>query len=276
MLAYYLQACYRSVPTLEVDMAATALLMGDRDEIEKAARDPRIEAAEAALDRFERTGAVRDASAYAYFCYSLVHEIVHQQFPHAVRGDALQMAAVKVIGAGLSAGIDPHAPGGWLVWSLAHELRDLATSYGVPVKAIRPPRPHGARGRGRASITAGFLGTLTQEVIRLTGSVSALEEIQQTFGLSSAETASLFGVRRQAVDQWRKNGVPSSRVADVERVRDVARVLYEELIPERIPQIVRTPAAGLDGRSILQVLAGEDGVDRVRGYLARLYAFESR
>jgi hypothetical protein len=62
----------------------------------------------------------------------------------------------------------------------------------------------------------------------------------------------------------------------VERTRDVARVLYEELIPERIPQVVRNPARGLGDRTILQVLAHPDGTEHVRAYLARLYSFEGR
>lgn len=253
-------------------MGAMALLTGSREEVEEVTHDPRIEEAEAAIERFERTGAVRDASAFARSCYSLVHEVVYQQFPQELRGDALQRAAVKVLDAGMHAG----AGDGWLAWSLAHELRDLATAYGVTVEALRPPRPprgqvHTPAGR----ITAGQLGTLAQEVLRLTGSVSALEEIQQVLGLSSAEAAAIFGVRRQAVDQWRRNGVPADRAADVERVRDVARVLYEELLPERIPQVVRNPARGLGNRSILQVLADPDGAERVRAYLARLYAFEA-
>jgi hypothetical protein len=256
-------------------MGAAALLTGSREEIEEAARDPRIEEAKAAITRFRRTGAVRDASAYARSCYSLVHEVVHQEFPRESRRDALQVAAVKVIDAGLTASADDEAPGGWLVWSLAHELRDLATDYGIDVETIRLPRRAGWVRKG-SGISASFVGTLTQEVLRVTGSVSALEEIQQTMGLSSAEVAGLFGVQRQAVDQWLKNGVPTGRIADVEQVRDVALVLYDELIPERIPQVVRNPARGLGGRSILGALAGPDGADDVRAYLARLYSFAGR
>lgn len=257
-------------------MGATALLTGSRQEIEEAARDPRIEEAKAAITRFRRTGAVRDASAYARSCYSLVHEVVHRVFPRETRRDALQGAAVKVIDAGLTARADDDSPGGWLVWSLAHELRDLATDYGVDVETIRPPRHRPGWVRTSPGITASFVGTLTQEVLRVTGSVSALEEIQQIMGLSSAEVAGLFGVQRQAVDQWLKNGVPAGRIADVEQVRDVSLVLFDELIPERIPQIVRSPAKGLGGRSVLQALAGPDGADDVRAYLARLYSFAGR
>ncbi|HEX8691171.1 MAG TPA: antitoxin Xre/MbcA/ParS toxin-binding domain-containing protein [Longimicrobium sp.] len=254
-------------------MSAAALLTGSRDEITEAAHDPRIEEAEAAILRFGRTGAVRDANLYARSCYSLVHEIVHQQFPRDVRREALQAAATKVLDAGVFVGLGPDE--GWLAWSLAHELRDLAAAYGVPVESVRAPRPPREGGRGQGALSVGRLATLAHEVLRIAGSATALEEIQQVLGLSSAEAAALFGVSRQAVDQWRRNGVPAERVADVERVRDVAQVLYEELIPERIPQVVRNPARGLGGRSILDVLAEPAGAERVRAYLARLYSFEA-
>lgn len=255
-------------------MVAIALLTGSREEIERVAHDPRIEAAEAALGRFGRTGAVRDASAYARSCYALVHEIVHQEFPREVRGEALQRAGIKMVDAG-TVGAQANEDG-WLVWSLAHGLRELAASYGISVKTLRPPRPRHPELSGRTALGGGRLNTLWQEVSRIAASATALEEIQGIMGLSGAEAGSLFGISRQAVDQWRKNGVPAERMADVERIRDTAMVLYEELIPERIPQVVRTPARGLEGRSILETLRAPGGADRVRAYLARLYAFEAR
>lgn len=127
--------------------------------------------------------------------------------------------------------------------------------------------------RARAALSLERLHTISTEVLRIAGSTSALDELQQVLGLSGAETARIFGVSRQAVDQWRQNGVPSDRLADVERVRDVARVLYDELLPDRIPQVVRNPARSLGNRSILEVLAEPDGSEQVRAYLARLYAF---
>lgn len=252
-------------------MYAATLLTGTRIEVGRIASDPRLQAAEAALARFERTGAVRDASAYARACLSLVHELVQQEFPRELQGEALRVAAIKVIDAYTSVGLsdDP----GWLAWALAHELRDLAAAYGIPVEPLRPTRRTGADLRARAALSLERLHTISTEVLRIAGSTTALDEIQQGLGLSSAETARIFGVSRQAVDQWRQSGVPSDRLADVERVRDVARVLYDELLPDRIPQVVRNPARGLGNRSILDVLAESDGSERVRAYLARLYAF---
>lgn len=252
-------------------MSASALLTGSREEVAEAARDPRIEEAEAAIERFGRTGALRDASAFARSCYSLVREVVDREFPREVRGDAMRLAGVKVLDASTASGAD--SAGGWLAWSLAHELRDLAAAYGVPAERIRPPRPRLGRPRKRTVLDSARLFTLAQEVMRVTGTPAFLDEVQQVFGLSSAEAGKLFGVSRQAVDQWRLNGVPAERIADVERVAEVARVLYEELIPERIPQVVRNPARGLGGRSILDVLAEPGGPESVRAYLARLYSF---
>lgn len=252
-------------------MYAAALLTGTRLEVGTIASDPRLRAAEAALEQFERTGAVRDASSYARACLSLVHEIVQQEFPRELQGEALRAAAIKVIDAYTSVGLSEEP--GWLAWALAHELRDLAAAYGIQVEPLRPNRRTGADLRARAALSLERLHTISTEVLRIAGSTSALDELQQVLGLSGAETARIFGVSRQAVDQWRQNGVPSDRLADVERVRDVARVMYDELLPERIPQVVRNPARGLGNRAILDVLGEPDGTEQVRAYLARLYAF---
>ena len=254
-------------------MSTLALLTGSRDEVREAIHDPRIDQAEAALGRFARTGALRDASAYARSCYSVVQEIVTREFPREVRRDAMRMAGLKVLNASTAMVLDEGT--GWLGWSLAREVRDLAQTCGVEAPSLRAPRARQEGPLPRAALDPSLVVTLAQEVLRVIGTPLSLDEVQQTFGLSGAETGELFGVTRQAVDQWRQNGVPSERVADVERVRDVARVLYEELIPERIPQVVRNPARGLGGRSILQVLAEPEGAERVRAYLARLYAFEA-
>ena len=47
----------------------------------------------------------------------------------------------------------------------------------------------------------------------LSGATSPLETIAETFGLNDTELAPLFGVRRQAIAQWRAGRVPSGRSA---------------------------------------------------------------
>ena len=96
--------------------------------------------------------------------------------------------------------------------------------------------------------------------------------IQQAFALSDGELGALFNVSRQAAQQWKMRTVPPSRVADVARVADLAQLLKRRLKPERLPQIVRTPGRGLQGRTVLEVLK-RHGVEPVYEYLERLYSY---
>lgn len=101
---------------------------------------------------------------------------------------------------------------------------------------------------------------------------ATLTEIRGIFGLSEAELADLFNVQRTSVTGWRENGVPQSRQASVERVHDLALALQREVVPSRIPEIVRTPDAWLNDRTILQTIRNE-GAEAVYAYLHRLFAY---
>jgi transcriptional regulator with XRE-family HTH domain len=108
------------------------------------------------------------------------------------------------------------------------------------------------------------------------GGVSSSEQlgyVREALGLSKTELARLLGVRRQAVDQWSK-GIPADRTAQVNRLVELAQFLQRRLVPARIPQIVRTRAKGLDGRTILELLAAS-GVEAVYEYVARLSSYTS-
>lgn len=104
--------------------------------------------------------------------------------------------------------------------------------------------------------------------------LGALDEIRETFGLSRTELADLLGRRAQSITEWQLRGVPQDQIATVERLTDLARLFRRKIIPTRIPQIVRTPDAWLDDRSILQVLRAE-GVDSIYAYLSRLFSYAS-
>ena len=111
--------------------------------------------------------------------------------------------------------------------------------------------------------------------VRLHGNrigAGAIDEIRSAFGLSMEDVASLFGVTRPAVQQWRIKGVPVTRAADVDRVRELSEVFLRKFIPARVPQIVRTPGKGLGGKSALDVMR-ERGVEPVYAYLERLFAY---
>lgn len=102
----------------------------------------------------------------------------------------------------------------------------------------------------------------------------ALDRVQHAFQLTGSELGALFGVTRQAVEQWRVRGVPVQRSADVDRVAEAAAIFTETFIPARVPQIVRTPGRGLHGRTVLEVLA-TDGAVPVLEYLYGLLNFGS-
>lgn len=82
-----------------------------------------------------------------------------------------------------------------------------------------------------------------------------LDEIRARFALSETELATMFNVSRPALAKWRTRGVPVQRVADVDRVLELARYFHWKVKPQRVPQIVRTPGKGLDGKTVLETIA---------------------
>ena len=105
-------------------------------------------------------------------------------------------------------------------------------------------------------------------------SSAELSEIRAILGLSEAELADLFGLRRESVLGWRKHGIPANRQASVARLLDLARILHRDIQPERIPEIVRTPDAWLRHGTILETIK-RDGPDAVYAYLRRLFAYSA-
>jgi hypothetical protein len=81
-----------------------------------------------------------------------------------------------------------------------------------------------------------------------------LDPVADTFGLTETELAGLFGVRRQAIGQWRERGIPSARQAKAATIASTAELLSRQLKPERIPGIVRKPARAYGGLSALEMI----------------------
>jgi hypothetical protein len=74
-------------------------------------------------------------------------------------------------------------------------------------------------------------------------------------GLSPAEAGQLFGVRRQAVSAWLREGVPQTRLAEVARVAQAAAALRSFFKPEGLPAIVRSAMPDLGQKSVLETIA---------------------
>ena len=101
-----------------------------------------------------------------------------------------------------------------------------------------------------------------------------LQDICRIFGVNDAAFARLVQVTPQSVSEWRCQGVPRMLLARVERLAELARIFEREFKPSRIPGIVTTPDAWLEGGTILSTIENE-GVDPVYSYLQRLFSYGS-
>ena len=82
-----------------------------------------------------------------------------------------------------------------------------------------------------------------------------LDRIQRGLGLDDTELAALFGVRRQAVAQWRTNDIPAARRAAVLDALAIVELLDRKLKPGTLPLLAAKPVARLGGRTLLQAFA---------------------
>ena len=89
-------------------------------------------------------------------------------------------------------------------------------------------------------------------------SQAPLDRIREVLGVNRTELAVLFGVRRQALDQWIAHGVPVARQEKLATVGEIADLLAAKLKADRIPGVVRRPASAYAGRSALAAIAAGD------------------
>lgn len=97
-----------------------------------------------------------------------------------------------------------------------------------------------------------------------------LERLQEALGLSAAELGQLFGVSRQAIDQWKVRGVPADRRHKLADLVGVVDLLERKTKAGRLPLIARRPAAAFDGRTLLE-MAEADRHEELREKLERAF-----
>ncbi len=85
-----------------------------------------------------------------------------------------------------------------------------------------------------------------------------LDRVALVLGVSRTELANLFGVRRQAIEQWEARGVPGERQEKLATLDAIVDLLIAKLKPDRIPGVVRRPAPAYGDRSILEAIAAGD------------------
>ena len=91
----------------------------------------------------------------------------------------------------------------------------------------------------------------------LAGAGSGLPHLMAAWDLTVTDVAGLFGVRRQAVQQWLDLGVPAARRPKLVTILGIADLLERNLLPERIAGIVRAPSPADGGRSMLDTIADD-------------------
>jgi hypothetical protein len=84
-----------------------------------------------------------------------------------------------------------------------------------------------------------------------------LRRLMGAFDLSKTELGSLFGVRRQAIDQWLERGVPAERQEKVQTLLAVVDLLERKLKPGRLPGVGRRPADAYGGETMLGLIAAD-------------------
>jgi hypothetical protein len=84
-----------------------------------------------------------------------------------------------------------------------------------------------------------------------------LRRLMEDFDLSKTELGSLFGVRRQAIDQWLERGVPADRQEKLQTLLAVVDLLERKLKPGRLPGVARRPADAYGGGTMLELIAAD-------------------
>jgi len=82
--------------------------------------------------------------------------------------------------------------------------------------------------------------------------------VKDLFGLTSSDVAHLFGVSRQAVDQWEQVGaVPGARREKLANLLSVGELLERKLSPGRLPLVARRRADAYGGVTMLDMVAAD-------------------
>jgi hypothetical protein len=101
--------------------------------------------------------------------------------------------------------------------------------------------------------------------LAIRGLAPPLERLQEALGLSNAELGDLFGVSRQAIDQWKTRGIPPDRRAKVGDLLGAIDLLARKLKPGRLALVARRPATAFGGRSLLELAAADEHAELREG-----------
>ena len=102
-----------------------------------------------------------------------------------------------------------------------------------------------------------WLDAFTESLDRRRASRSFARTLE-VWRLSQVEAARLFGVSRQAIGKWLRQGVPSERARAISDLAAATDLLVRYLKRDRIPAVVRRPIPALDEASLVDLVARDD------------------
>jgi hypothetical protein len=139
---------------------------------------------------------------------------------------------------------------------LLARLRSLLESGARPLSPPLPPE-------GLPALWQSFDPAVTRRFYRaahaaLEGRSTQAAQIMNAFGLNKTELGRLFGVTRQAVDQWLDGEVPADRRAKAAVVLATIDLLEPRIKRGRLPGIARRKADAYGGRSMLEMIEADE------------------
>ena len=143
----------------------------------------------------------------------------------------------------------PTADGLGVVTVLVDRLRGVAT--GLPQEHVQPTK------KIDGHHFAWFLKAMSQEEFEMEHS-QPLRRAMETLNLSKSDIANLMGVTRQAVDKWLLAGPPAERASKIGAIAEISDILRYRLLPGLPAEVVRRPAEAYGGRTMVNLIAGDE------------------
>lgn len=245
--------------------AGVALLEGDVKDVRKAVDNVAsdlVDELDALAPEVERQPTRARADRLNAMCVSMIDrllETVHTQRPDLVVESDGQFTIVELEAwptvakhtipqrALLSPWVASYGLGQGVAFEAISSLRN-SLAHGAPLT----PR--------RIAVTLGSETGKTHSLLHLLSLVQAtdqpvLDYIADSLDLTATELGRLFGVKRQAIDQWRQRGIPADRLDKVDTVRRIVDLLRRYLRVDSVPAVARRPADRYGGRSMLDMIA---------------------